>query len=203
MAKNQPLYKRDRRRSFNGSLSLDSSYTEIMSMPVELLQSMYAAYQNDPQPLQKIVSNVDRNRYNERVYVSRVGRYIKPDIYTNLASTLILKVGKAEVIDYMRAEMPHCLTIYGKSIEELDFLIKQVREPRMYEAFVKYTMHVYGYDDPSDYKSFFKRILGDDLNVWTKICTEGVITDVNQYRRLIPANEELGTPAFYLYHNLY
>lgn len=203
MAKNQPLYKRDRRRSFNGSLSLDSSYAEIMSMPVELLQSMYAAYQNDPQPLQKIVSNVDKNRYNERVYVSRVGRYIKPDIYTNLASTLILKVGKPEVIDYMRAEMPHCLTIYGKSIEELDFLIKQVREPRMYEAFVKYAMHVYGYDDPSDYKSFFKRILGDDLNVWTKICTEGVITDVNQYRRFIPANEELGTPAFYLYHNLY
>lgn len=203
MAKKQPLYKRDRRRSFNGVLSLDSSYAEIMSMPVELLQSMYAAYQNDPQPLQKIMSNVDKNRYNERVYVSRVGRYVKPDIYTNLASSLILKVGKPEVIDYMRAEMPHCLTIYGKSIEELDFLIKEVREPRMYEAFVKYTMHVYRYDDPCDYKSFFKRILGDDLNVWTKICTEGEISDVNQYRRLIPANEELGTPAFYLYHNLY
>lgn len=213
---NPNLFKRDKRRSFDGTVVLkDKDLDEVMLMPDEYIQSMFAAYIPEtgiikssyvyPVLLRDIKSE---KNWRERIGVSEAGRYNggdDGDLAKNLCSSLYWAMSKVESIERVAVNHPDIYEkLYRITSEEFERIKCDSKSKDFFSLMLDLTLVKAGcskYNTQSESYKFFLDYLGDNMDYWTEIITNGKRKHVREYRRFVPASEEFGTPALWLYHN--
>lgn len=212
---NPNLFKRDKRRSFDGTVLLkDADLDEVMLMPDEYIQSMYAAYIPEtgiikssyvyPVLLRDIKTDKD---WRDHIGVSEASKYNgdEGDMAKNLGDSLYWSMTRPVRIERVAATHPDVFEkLYRIDREEFERIRHDGHARDFFTIMLDLTLVKAGidhYNTRSNAYKFFLEYLGDDMNYWTEIITNGVKNDVRTYRRFVPASEEFGTPALWLYHN--
>lgn len=206
------LYKRDRRRSFDGTVVLkDKTYEEIMHLPDEYLQSMVAEYgmnQNygyNRLAVDKILTEKHTPyQYSEAIYVRMNDKSVffkteKEDAYQNLSSSIYYTFMNKGNVEAARKLVPGVVkTMFGLSDEEFDNMLGNTDVVLRFLLDLTINRHFGETRDVNSEKrlEFFKEKLGTDLDLWTRICTADRVKKYENYRRFVPASEEFGTPEF-------
>lgn len=206
------LYKRDRRRSFDGTVVLkDKTYEEIMHLPDEYLQSMVAEYGMNQKygynrlAVDKILTEKHAPyQYSEAIYVRMNDKSVffkteKEDAYQNLSYSIYYTFMKKENVEAARKLVPGVVkTMFGLSDEEFDNMLGDTDVVLRFLLDLTINRHFGETRDVNSEKrlEFFKEKLGTDLDLWTRICTADRVKKYENYRRFVPASEEFGTPEF-------
>lgn len=206
------LYKRDRRRSFDGTVVLkDKTYEEIMHLPDEYLQSMVAEYGMTQKfgynrlAVDKILTEKHAPyQYNEAIYVRMNDKSLffkseKEDAYQNLSSSIYYTFMNKEKVEVARQHVPGLVkAMFGLSDEEFDNMVGGTDVVLRFLLDLTINRHFGETHNVNSEKrlEFFKEKLGTDLDLWTRICTGDKVKVYDNYRRFVPASEEFGTPEF-------
>lgn len=195
------LFKRDRRRAYDNKVTLPFTIEEIMALPDEYIQSMFAAYKDEPKQLTVIDSNA-RGQYNKDIYVRSIpGDGSQFDMFETMSTSIKWSICEDKGIQFILDNEELVKNLYGLTVDELKFMQHELHSNYTLRSLI--TLQARRWSGQPNVSmntemEFFKAHLGKDLDFWTKICSGGKHSKLAEVKRVVPPSEEFGTPALYL-----